>query len=225
MMMTIRILFTLAILSCISVVSLAQNDFQSWNTIRVSKKINKTYSASLDQEFRFDHNSSRLGEYFSNLGISHDLNKYISVAANYRFSRELTNSRNILHSHRYHFDLSYGYKFDRIKFSYRARYQSTYDEIGASDDWQVPSSYFRNKISIEYNVRMTRAIPFAEAEIYYRTGPFSAKGFSKYRLTAGINYNLKNGNEVSVFFRRQAQINSGANSSDYILGLMYEFKI
>ena len=85
-MKTIRNSFLLLLICTLSAYS-QQNDFQSWSSIRISKKIYKRTNISVKEGIRFRENSSLISKNFTDVKISHRIKKTdFEISVGYRFS-------------------------------------------------------------------------------------------------------------------------------------------
>ena len=85
-----NIIAMIILMNCFTINSNAQetkvtSDLEQWTSIGITKKINKHWKISLDQEFRFKKDISQFDTYFSDLGLDYKFNKHFSLGANYRF--------------------------------------------------------------------------------------------------------------------------------------------
>ena len=81
-----NIIIIIIVITNLSVKSMAQEtkvtrDLEQWTSIGLSKKINKHWKISMDQEFRFTKDVSRFDIYFTDLGIDYKFNKHFIICA------------------------------------------------------------------------------------------------------------------------------------------------
>ena len=158
-MKTIRNSFLLLFICTISAYS-QQNDFQSWSSIKISKKIYKRTNISVKEGFRFRENSSLISKNFTDVKISHRIKKTdFKVSIGYRFSNDFDLDFSSENKHRYYSDFTSKYKYKRFKISFRDRVQFQGNTSGYS-------TLFRQKLDVSYNVRKTPFEPFFQFEFF-----------------------------------------------------------
>jgi len=199
------------------------SDFESWSTIGISKKIGD-FKLSLDENLRLHENSTSIDKFFTDVGVSYKINKYIKLGTNYRFYRNKTTSGDYKNQHRFSGDLKLSYGLDRFDFSYRARLQNKDEDFYKSDLSDNNVNNFRNKLQVEYDIKKTKFEPYVSAELFRRFGDSQADYFNKYRLTIGMKYELKKIGEFNLFYRFDKELNSTYPKSTYIVGLGYSYK-
>ena len=96
-----------------------QNDFQLWNTLNLSKKINKSLRADLKYGARFRENASLLSTQFVDFKVKYKENKRWSFAIGYRSISDYSISNNLEFKNRFYADAYFSKKlkryFDEIK--------------------------------------------------------------------------------------------------------------
>ena len=158
-MKTIRNSLLLLLICTLSAYS-QQNDFQSWSSVKISKKIYKRTNISVKEGIRFRENSSLISKNFTDLKISHRIKKTdFEVSVGYRFSNDFDLDLTSENKHRYYFDFNSKYKYKRFKISFRDRVQYQGNISGFS-------TLFRQKVDVSYNVRKTPFEPFLQFEFF-----------------------------------------------------------
>lgn len=198
------------------------NDLEQWTSIGVSKKINKHWKMSLDQEFRFTNNISQFDTYFSDLGIDYKINKHFSVGANYRFYQNKNSENQFQTQHRLSTDFQYKQKISRFSLAYRFRFQNK-DEDFITSDSNEKLYNLRNRFSVDYNINNIKIDPFFDVELYRQMDNFNSSELSKLRWTVGLEYPLKKWGDIRIFYRLDQELNQTYNKDTYILGLGYQF--
>ena len=84
----------------ISVLS-QENDFQTWTSISVSKKIIKKTNLIVKQGVRFRENSSIYYKLFTDIKIKRKYNKYFSFAGGYRYSSDWNKKQDLENKNRF----------------------------------------------------------------------------------------------------------------------------
>ena len=213
-MKTIRNSFLLLFICTISAYS-QQNDFQSWSSIRISKKIYKRTNISVKEGFRFRENSSLISKNFTDLKISHRIKKTdFEVSVGYRFSNDFDLDFTSENKYRYYSDFSSKYKYKRFKFSLRDRFQLQ----GNNSNY---TAIFRQKTEVSYNVRKTPFEPFVQLELFINFN----QQFEKLRYTTGLSYPIMKDLNATIFYRIQDDLITDIPKILYILGSSISYKL
>ena len=100
------------------------SDAKLWTGVSVSKSIND-FEFSFSEELRFDENISHVDKVFSELGVKYKIVKGLSASINYRFNRDNDyETKNYDIRHRIDIGLTYKYKLDKFRFSFRTKIQT-----------------------------------------------------------------------------------------------------
>ncbi|PLX20264.1 MAG: hypothetical protein C0597_04310 [Marinilabiliales bacterium] len=198
-------------------------DLEQWTSIGLSKKINKHWKLSLDQEFRFTKDMSNFDVYFSDLGVDYNINKQFSLGANYRFYQNKNNDGIFKTQHRWSSDITYKEKIDRFTFAYRLRFQNK-DEVFYTDNSDNNFYNLRNRLSINYNIKDFKFDPVFELETFRQIDDLNNSTLNKLRWTLGLEYSVKGIGDIKFFGRFDNELNQTYNKDTYILGVGYKFK-
>jgi hypothetical protein len=206
-----RMNFRNILLFCIWVFSILQitsgysqnNDFQSWNSIEIEKKVTNDFSLSIEEELRFSNNSTSFNESHTNISGYYSFNKILKAGLGYRYSftRDIEDG-NVL-SHRVLGDVFLKYKFSDFIFSFRELIQCDWQGEKTSPTASYPELYLRHKFQIKYNVPKVALFPFIEAEFFQSMNNPVKNNIDKYRLTGGFEYKFENRLAISIFYRYQ----------------------
>ncbi len=219
------VLLLLFIQLFINALTAQNNDFEIWSGIGVKKKISDRISAVFTEEVRFNDNATSVDKFFSDIGILYKLTYKLKIGTYYRFIKTRELNANYHNQHRYYFDLIYTERKNRLKISNRLRFQSKYNNIYGDATGFVPSNYFRNKISAEYDIKNSKITPNLSVELYYKTTGKNKNQFNKVRFTGGLEYKLSKKSRVGVFYRIQNSFNVKYPLTSYILGTGYSYKL
>ena len=213
-MKTIRNSFLLLLICTISSYS-QQNDFQSWSSIRISKKVYKRTNFTVKEGIRFRENSSLISKNFTDLKISHRIKKTdFEVSVGYRFSNNFDLDFSSENIHRYYSDVISKYKYKRFKISFRDRVQYQGNTSGYS-------AFFRQKLDVSYNVRKTPFEPFLQFEFFVNMD----EEFEKLRYTIGFSHPIFKDLNADFFYRIQQTLNTDNPENMFILGTSLSYKL
>ncbi len=194
------------------------NDAGLWLTLSAEKKITQKFSTQLNQCFRLNENYSELGTAFTEIGLKYKLAKRLTLAGNYRFTQKRRVDDFYGLRHRYNVDLSYKIKVKKLSIVLRERFQSTYKNIGRSDNGGIPINYFRSKITLQYNFGK-KYTPFVSGEIFYELKNY----IDNLRFKAGFDYEMNKFSTLNIFYMIDKEINVKNPWTNYVLGIGYNY--
>ena len=192
-----------------------QNDFQSWSSVRLSKKIYKRTSVYLKEGIRFRENSSIISKLYTDIKVSHRIKKTdLKFSMGYRISNtyrfDLTNE----FINRFYVDYSSEYNYNRFIFNSRERIQIQ----GNKESY---SPLFRHKLEASYDVRKTPFEPYFQFEYFLN---FSEE-FEKLRYTLGFSYPIHKKVNTNLYYRIQKELNRSNPEQIFILGTSLSYKL
>ncbi|MEP3836063.1 MAG: DUF2490 domain-containing protein [Algibacter sp.] len=203
-------------------------DWGLWSTIGLKYKLNKKWSFGLEEQLRLKEDFSVVDEYFTQLEADYEIFKNFKFGGGIRYIRENDNQGNIqgYENHfRFNLDANYKHKLNRVTLSYRLRYQNK-NELGiSSTDGDYPNQNLRLKTAVKYNFKNWRLDPKFSAEIFNRFQEGEGNRFSKYRLTFGTDYKIKNFGEIGFFYRMEKELNVDLPETTNIIGLKYVYTL
>lgn len=202
---------------------IAVRDLEQWTSVGISKKINKHWKLSLDQEFRFTQDVSTFDVYFSDLGVDYKINKHFSLGANYRLYQNKNSDGIFKTQHRWSTDATYKQKVNRFTLSYRLRFQNKDEDFYTSNSGNNLYN-LRNRLSVDYNINNFKLDPFFEVELFRQIDDIHTSKLNKLRWTMGLEYPLKGFGDIQLFYRLDNELNQSYNKDTYIIGLGYKFK-
>lgn len=158
-----------AIVALLPSTLLAQrDDFGVWYTLSFRKELSKKFTADISEELRTISNATEVDQFFTDLGVSYKLTRYVDVAGYYRFIRKRENNGRFFRRNRFFGELSAGYLYNRVEFGYRFRYQQQSDQY--AEDWNdnIPRWYNRHRLELSYNIKGVKLTPSVACELFYR---------------------------------------------------------
>lgn len=197
-------------------------DLEQWTSIGISKKINKHWKISIDQEIRFSKDASEFDIYLADLGLDYKINKHFSLGANYRFYQNKNSEEVFVTQHRWSTDVSYKQEINRFTLAYRLRFQNKDEDFFTSTTTNNLYN-LRNKFSIDYNIKGFKFDPYLDVELYRQIQDVNTTELSKLRWTIGLEYSLKKLGDIDVFYRIDNELNQSYTKNTYILGVGYKF--
>ena len=201
-----RILVSIFIFSSFFLFS-QENDFQTWNSLSINKKLSKKSDLIYKFGLRFRENSSILSKQFYEVKYKYSIIKRVAFSTGFRYSDNWDKKRIINRSNRFFLDVLYKDKLNkRLSFSLRNRLQSQ----GFYYDYNL---IFRQKFSLNYNIRKTKFDPSISTEYFYNLD----EGINK--LRSGISFTNKITKNLDFDFGYKIQNEFGLTKANtfYIL--------
>lgn len=170
-----------------------ENDFQSWYSVSLNKKIIKKTNLAVKTGLRLRENSSLYAKQFTDVKIKRKYNKHISYAVGYRYINRWDITLNISNQNRFYADVNYKNKLSkRFAYTVRSRWQTQGDLYGYK-------MTLRQKFALDYNIRKTKLAPSVATE-YFLT---LEDGINKLRSTIALGYPLAKKLDFELAYRIQ----------------------
>lgn len=188
-----RILISIFLIFPLFFLSAQENDLQSWHSFSLKNKINKTTDINLKVGARFRENSSLLDKNFLEVRLKKELNKRTSISTGYRNTFNYDTEFVLVKQNRFYFDLIYKNKLTkRLSYSIRNRWQN---QVSIYQSART----FRQKFSLEYNIRKTKLTPYCAVEYFSN----SFDHINKLRSTISLSYPISRDIDVDFAYRMQ----------------------
>jgi hypothetical protein len=181
------------LLFCSLSVFAQENDFQTWYSVSLNKKIIKKTNLAVKTGLRLRENSSLYAKQFTDVKLKRKYNKRISYAVGYRYINRWDIALNISNQNRFYADVYYKNKLSK-RFSYAMR-----------NRWQNQGNLFgykmtlRQKFGLDYNIKKTKLTPSISTE-YFLT---LEDGINKLRSTIALGYPLAKKLDFELAYRIQ----------------------
>ncbi|PLW91744.1 MAG: hypothetical protein C0592_14315 [Marinilabiliales bacterium] len=211
-----------------------------WTSLSLEKSfLDKKLDIGINQEFRFNNNSTSLNNYFTEVEADYEILKDLKVGAGYKFIRNNRNS-GYRNEYRYNLDLGYKHSLDRLNFYYRFRFQQ-HNPFGNGPDNDLTTKY-RLRIKTKYNFRKWKLDPTFAFEGFFAsvrnefnfvesiTETERVSGFEKIRFTLATTYKINDLMELRGFYRVEHLFGSyplqyNTPATIFIGGLNLTFKL
>jgi hypothetical protein len=155
-----------------------ENDFQTWYSVSLNKKIIKKTNLSVKTGLRLRENSKR-----------------ISYVVGYRYINKRDIAFNISDQNRFYADVNYKNKLSkRFSYAVRNRWQTQGDLFGCK-------MTLRQKFGLDYNIKKTKLTPSISTE-YFLT---LEDGINKLRSTIALGYPLAKKLDFELIYRIQQE--------------------
>lgn len=172
-----------------------ENDFQTWYSVSLNKKIIKKTNLSVKTGLRLRENSSLYAKQFTDVKIKRKYSKRISYAVGYRYINKRDIAFNISDQNRFYADVNYKNKLSkRFSYAVRNRWQTQGDLFGCK-------MTLRQKFGLDYNIKKTKLTPSISTE-YFLT---LEDGINKLRSTIALGYPLAKKLDFELIYRIQQE--------------------
>ena len=196
-----QILPAIAILCCISSVSLSQSnsDVQFWNETIVSlpviiskdekgKEFDR-FAVQFIGNFRIGGNSIQSGDKRIGAGVEYRINRFVSLQPSYLFRAETTRGRQTAFESRFRLALNLQKDWTKVQLRQRNMLDCRKRQSLADDP-----TFYRSRIQVIFPMKKFQ--PYVMDEFYYQ---FESKQITRNRLFFGFNKRI-NKNLTSDFF-------------------------
>jgi hypothetical protein len=173
-----------------------QNDFQLWNTLNLSKKINKSFRADIKYGARFRENASLLSTQFIDFKVKYKENKRWSFAIGYRSISDYSISNNFESKNRFYADAYFSKKLKRYFFSLRNRVLTQLSN-------NISKEVLRQKYKLAYNIKKTKLSPSISMEFFYSLENYFYKIRNSFELAYPINKKI----DFSLVYKIENEFN------------------
>jgi len=213
-MRTIRNNIFLFLFCSFSVIA-QENDFQTWHSVSLNKKIIKKTNLTLKSSLRLRENSSLYAKQFFDLRIKRRFNKQISYAVGYRYIKRSNKKFIFSNQNRFYADINYNNKINkRYSYSIRNRWQTQGDLYGYK-------MTLRQKIGLEYNIKKTKLTPYMGTEYFLTMND----GINKFRSTISLSYPLSKNIDFDLSYRIQKEYYVNNPETLYIFECKLSYKL
>jgi len=198
-------------------------DFELWNEISLKKEINKNFGIVGSFQLRLDQNATTVKSYFPEIGIYYNINKYLRINFDYRYTMLHKGNNSYLPKNRYNLGLRFRKKVKPFVFKYKLEYQYGLDNFLSREIFNTDqgSTYLRNKITIDYQLNK-KWTPFVASEIFYHIKKLQSQ-FDIYRIAFGLDYEFNKRNEITCAYLIEKEFNVYKPQSVYVLKIKYAY--
>ena len=170
-----------------------ENDFQTWYSVSLNKKIIKKTDLTVKTALRLRENSSLYAKQFTDIKIKRKYSKRFSYAVGYRYINRWDIALNISNQNRFYADVYYKNKLSkRFSYAVRNRCQTQSYLYG----YKIT---LRQKFALDYNIRKTKLAPSIATEYFLNL----EDGINKLRSTITLGYPLAKKLDFELAYRIQ----------------------
>jgi hypothetical protein len=194
-----------------------QQDFGIWVGVLLKKDLPKKFELSLEQQLRTCLNTTRIDDYWAELGVNYTINKNFRLNGNVRYIHDVKKTKATENSLRYNFDLEFRTKVKKkYQLSYRFRFQQKFIDLLQRQRTTIAEkeSAIRNKIKFVFKYKKAHNFYFSTAlfirsevfreayldKLRFAIGDKVKTKFGKFNFALGYEVNLQPNNPFSFFF-------------------------
>jgi len=193
-----------------------------WTGITVRGKINRTFSAQVEQQVRFNETIGNYKSTFTEATLRIRPWEHLGAALSYRYTDRAGSERaDDNDRQRWSGDVFYTIGSDKTEwlFVHRVRYQQSaeFNENEGED-----KRYIRNRLQVGYNLTK-RVQPYASWELFYRMD--GRNEFQLNRWSLGLETRIGKRVTLDVFYRVEKERNVRYPQTAYVVGLMGTYRL
>lgn len=174
------------------------NDWTSWQSLKVSHKFTSDFAASLKLETRLKDDFGVFDRWGLAAGASYRILPFLKAETGYEFHHRYRGSEIWKVRHRYQFGLSASTKWNGLQFSLRERFQQTFDQGNTE-------TRLRSRGMIAYAPKNSIVSPYFSLEVYQPIGEGSFWRATRWRYRPGVQIALSEKWSADVFYMYQTE--------------------
>ena len=174
-------------------------DFGTWGGVSVNKEVANDLNIDADIQVRTDDNSTRLNQFFLDLGAKYKVNKYFRTGISWR-SKMKNNWSGYDSQNRLYFDLTGKLKLNAINFYIRSRTQTT--SIRNAENPTYERIRFKVKIKMEKGLKA-----FLQDEFFFHLNGTGTSNYKKNRFGLGFEYTISDYLKMNLKYLRITEVN------------------
>ncbi|MGL4333023.1 MAG: DUF2490 domain-containing protein [Bacteroidales bacterium] len=174
------------------------NDWTSWQSLKVSHKFMSDFAASLKLETRLKDDFGVFDRWGLAAGASYRILPFLKAETGYEFHHRYRGSEIWKVRYRYQFGLSASTKWNGLQFSLRERFQQTFDQGNVE-------TRLRSRGIIGYKPNNSILTPYFSMEVYQPINEGSFWHASRLRYRPGIQIALSDKWSADVFYMYQTE--------------------
>lgn len=172
------------------------NDWTSWQSLKVSHKFTPDFAASVKIETRLKDNFGVFDRWGLSAGANYRLLPFLKAEGGYEFHHRYRGNETWRIRHRYQFGLSASTKWNDFEFSLRERFQQTFDQGNVE-------TRLRSRGMIAYTPKNSIVSPYFSLEVYQPIGEGSFWRATRWRYRPGIEIALSDKWSSDIFYMYQ----------------------
>lgn len=181
-----------------------EKDFGIWYGTSADYKLNKKVELNFSGNIRTFRNAAKIEEAFLEGGISYGFNKYVTLGAAYRITKNIENNDSYYIRHKFLADVKGSVPAGNFRFSLRLRFQTEIRNYIEENRDKYPYYTGRIKFKALYKTPAFPVDPYAYFETFVPMFSDNSGLFGKNRFSGGIEFNItkKQSVDAEYIFQR-----------------------
>jgi hypothetical protein len=199
-------------------------DLRLWTGAKIEKDFGKDWRLSLEQEFRFKENISKINNIFTEAELRYRINRNFYLNAGFRYTSDRNDDGSYDGLARNHFSLQYRGRLEFVTFEYRLKYQR---EVEAARFFTRDSPYekiFRNRLGVRVT-RLDRIQPYVSGEILQVFTPYLSSLNDFWRFVMGVRMEPGNIGEFKLGWGFNREIGVDQPAMIYMIRMNYTYSL
>jgi len=205
----------LALFLATKVYSYDDGDFQIWNTDSEELKINKDSKLVFEEEFRWGGNATEFFYQHYDVGLFHNLEKWLNIGGGYRHVYELKKGKFEPENEPY-VTANLLWDIEGLKLEDRSRLEYRHF------DYQDDSWRYRNKATVKLPWKFTKLEfqPYFADEIFLEFDGFE---LTRNRFYSGMGFALTKNVKADIYYMLQSTKSSSIWTDANVVGTKFKF--
>jgi hypothetical protein len=197
-----------------------ENDYGTWLTFDVSKKLSKKFNLEFEEEVRVFKQFSEINRFGTSIGVSYSFNKNLKGETGYTWIyHHDVNDSFWDNRHRYYMQLTGKVEIKRWALSLKEKFQSTYIDKDIKGFDYSPENYLRSRLQLAWDVKNSPLVPYASAEMHYQLNNPDGNKIDNMRYTLGLEFPLIKKLDMDSFLKLDQEMNVKKPVTLYIIGI------
>ncbi|BDS11434.1 DUF2490 domain-containing protein [Aureispira anguillae] len=205
---------------------IAKQDFGVWVGVALKKELPSNFEISLEQQLRTCLNTTRIDNYWAELGLTYTINKNFRLNSNARYIHDVNKWKAAENSLRYNLDIEFRAKVKKkFQLFYRLRYQQKFINLLQRQRTPIAQrrSAVRNKIRGSFQYKKVHKFYFS-TELFVTSEVFREAYLDKLRFCIGDKIKTNVGSfNCAVGYEVNVQVNDPF--SFFFLKIVYSIKL
>ena len=208
------------------------NQFGTWSSISLDKKLTKKWDIGAGTELRTIYGVRLINRWSLDINTQYKINKLFDTKLSYELMNVLDQKYlNYQIRHRFNADIEAGKKWGDFSFGLSEGVQITtknaskrLDEYGIIDTYKInPAWIWKNNFETEYNIPKCKLTPGVGFSTYYTLNDPDGNNFEKIRYKINLKYKINKRNFINLFgvYNQELGTDEADYSGKYNLGVKY----
>jgi len=202
------------------------NDFELWAKLAAEGDIGQRIKLGLEEQIRFDENSSEVKNYFTELALNYRLSDNFALLGRARFLTRNDNSggdQGKKNYFRYQLGFRLKHQTGQFRFNHRFLYQRRDRFNLTPEEGDIIVKYARYRFKTEYKIKKWKYDPIFTAEYFLALDNDIEELPNAFRLGIGTERKYEGFGTLGLFYRYEWTTNFIYPEGNFILALAYTY--